>query len=421
MEEDRRIRTREDAFKHLSHYSQARSAELDRSRLQRPLVKTYMLETVGEEKELPPVEALLKPYADLRQIDDGFYAVTDKLRGINGFLETTDRRFLFFYTDEESRIADGAVSHWTMDCASLDKVWLSGVFLEAMWEVIVKLFNRYRRGKIRFDHKSIFDYPSETIAADADGFNEREIDDTRSREAEDEFAEQRQSSLVVVEQLGQLQDVLPQLQASYNPFYSISSLRYPASGAKGGHDFYYSGKVTNRSDDFYDHRMRTHDVVRTYKQVTLEIERNVVCQTERTTLPFGGESLRLNGAPVYVEFHDRLSPEVFHSFVDKTFEKAQGPFRLSGSPIWLGDSKAHIYAVDLHLWQELYIEATPEHMLIILPEGTCGNTVHRVVTNVQRYLAPHVTVYVGAEEYENLIGTAMRSLGTKEILQHDAR
>lgn len=415
MEDDRKIRTRDDAFRHLSHYSQARSAELDQSVLKHPLVKTYMLETVGEGRELPPVESLLKPYADLLQVDDDFYIVRDRLRDVKGFLETADRRFLFFYTDAESRIADGAVRHWTTDCASLDKVWLSGVFLEAMWEAIVKLFSRHRRGKIRFDHKSIFDYPSEMISTSADDINEREAlrNGTRGGESEDEFAEQRQSSLVVVEQLGQLEDVLPHLQASYNPFYSISSLRYPASGAKGGHDFYYSGKATNRSDDFYDHRMRTHDVVRTYKQVTLEIERNAVSQTERTKLPFGGESLTMKGAPVYVEFHDRLSPEVFHCFVDKTFEKAQGPFRLSGNPIWLGASKAHIYAIDLHLWQELYVEVTPEHMLIILPEGTCGNTVHRVVTNVQRYLAPHVTVYVGEDKYEDLIGAAMRSLGTK--------
>jgi hypothetical protein len=42
-------------------------------------------------------------------------------------------------------------------------------------------------------------------------------------------------------------------------------------------------------------------------------------------------------------------------------------------------------------------------MVVIVPKGTCGNTIHRLVTNVQQYLDPRVTVYVGDRNYTELI------------------
>jgi hypothetical protein len=81
----------------------------------------------------------------------------------------------------------------------------------------------------------------------------------------------------------------------------------------------------------------------------------------------------------------------------------QGPLRLMGNPIRLSERKVHVYGVDLHLWQRIYLEMTPKHMTVVLPRGTCGNTIHRLVTNIQRYVAPTINVFIGDTRYSDLI------------------
>lgn len=110
-------------------------------------------------------------------------------------------------------------------------------------------------------------------------------------------------------------------------------------------------------------------------------------------------------------FDPPLSVHVFENFVDTTFVKGNGPLRLQGNPIRVGAHKVQVYGVDLHLWQRVYLEITPSRMLVVLPAGTCGNTVHRLVTNIQRFLSPAVEVFVGDARYEDLI----RNVMAKEI------
>ena len=58
----------------------------------------------------------------------------------------------------------------------------------------------------------------------------------------------------------------------------------------------------------------------------------------------------------------------------------------------VNDNKVHIYGTDIHLWQKVLLELSREEFVVILPTGTCGNTIHRLVTNIQRYLDPGVSV-----------------------------
>ena len=74
-----------------------------------------------------------------------------------------------------------------------------------------------------------------------------------------------------------------------------------------------------------------------------------------------------------------------------------------GNPIYLSEKKVHVYGVDLHLWQRIYLDLTPKRFVVILPRGACGNTVHRLVTNTQRYLDPGVKTFIGDRPYNDLI------------------
>ena len=87
----------------------------------------------------------------------------------------------------------------------------------------------------------------------------------------------------------------------------------------------------------------------------------------------------------------------------------RGRFRLWGNPIHVGPSHIHVYGVDRHLWQPVYLEFTRRHVVAVLPKGTCGNTVHRLVTNVQRFVDPAVKAWIGDEEYATIIQRSFTS------------
>jgi hypothetical protein len=72
----------------------------------------------------------------------------------------------------------------------------------------------------------------------------------------------------------------------------------------------------------------------------------------------------------------------------------------------MGPTKVHIYGADRHLWQPLNLEITESGMIAILPKGTCGNTFHRLVTNIQRYVCPKVTAWVGSTPLNELMISA---------------
>jgi hypothetical protein len=48
--------------------------------------------------------------------------------------------------------------------------------------------------------------------------------------------------------------------------------------------------------------------------------------------------------------------------------------------------------------------------MAIIPNGTCGNTAHRLVTNVQRYLDPGANAYIGEKPYKTLVEEAAQGV-----------
>ncbi|WP_157040920.1 hypothetical protein [Roseiflexus sp. RS-1] len=184
--------------------------------------------------------------------------------------------------------------------------------------------------------------------------------------------------------------------------YAISQLRFPSPVGKGGHDFYDNGRVTNRSESFRDHRSHLLFVVRIYEKLLKLTEQHAWYGIQESVDVPGGFR-RLVGAPVTIHFQEPLTQEVFDHWIKATFERRRNKFRLWGHPIRLGPTKVHVYGVDRHLWQPLFLELTTQGLVAILPRGTCGNTVHRLVTNVQRYLDPGATAFIGDIHYTSMV------------------
>jgi hypothetical protein len=97
-----------------------------------------------------------------------------------------------------------------------------------------------------------------------------------------------------------------------------------------------------------------------------------------------------------------LSEATFDRWIQIGFQK-RNRFKLWGDPIRLGPTKVHVYGADRHLWQPINMEITAKQLVAILPVGTCGNTFHRLVTNIQQYVAPKINAWVGSDPFNDLV------------------
>ena len=75
-----------------------------------------------------------------------------------------------------------------------------------------------------------------------------------------------------------------------------------------------------------------------------------------------------------------------------------------------------MYGVDKHLWKPIFIELTDKHLVAIVPKETCGNTIHRLICNIQRYIDPGAKAYIGDIEYKSMVEQS--SKGVKYEPEH---
>jgi hypothetical protein len=108
-----------------------------------------------------------------------------------------------------------------------------------------------------------------------------------------------------------------------------------------------------------------------------------------------------------IKFRNPLSPTTFDRFVELGLQRKTSRFRIGGYVRRRGPTKVQLAAIDRHLWQPFLLEATTRQLLAILPRGMCGNSIHRLVTNVQRFVDPDVQVWLGNERYEDAVAASI--------------
>lgn len=406
------IKTREQAMNSLEGYALERKEELDVKHVTKGLVKSYLLETVPSFSQEPDVELVFKNAGiHLDRIDETLYKVWDtKQDKYFGFLEKLIPRHPVLYTTEDVKDSDPWVRRLINTTHELDRLWISGWTFEKLWQKVLEINPGRRYGRLAFEYQSIFEVDGEEIEEEEDV---EELEEEEEPEEKIElYKERRASRVTMVNKLEFIQSRLPRLQEIYYPLYSISQLRFPAAG-RGGHDFYHNGKVTNRSDSFADHRAHLLYVLKIYKGATEDTEQKAWYSIEKTTLQVQGQFTTLHGAPVVMRFKEPLSAETFKNWITSTFQRKLNKFRLWGNPIFIGTKKVHVYGADRHLWQPIFLEITDKHVIAILPKGTCGNTIHRLVTNIQRYVDAGVDVWIGDQNYKELISNAADKRGIK--------
>jgi hypothetical protein len=99
--------------------------------------------------------------------------------------------------------------------------------------------------------------------------------------------------------------------------------------------------------------------------------------------PLDGGGLTVKGDVATIEFGRDV--EDLDRLVEGLFT-AKEPFRLWAVPRRAGDNEWTADAVDLHVGQPLRMQISPHRVRVLLEPETCGNTLARLLTNLQQRL-----------------------------------
>ncbi|MEW6155341.1 MAG: hypothetical protein AB1673_15350 [Actinomycetota bacterium] len=137
------------------------------------------------------------------------------------------------------------------------------------------------------------------------------------------------------------------------------------------------GRFVAYGDDFGFHQAIVARVVDRYRHFVESVEQRALTWTE-----LDGGGARLSGGPVVLRFSRSILD--LERFLDGLFS-AREPFRLWGIPQMTGEERAEVEAVDLHVGQPVRFDIAPEWMRVYLFAGGCGNSVARLVANLQHH------------------------------------
>jgi hypothetical protein len=402
-----RLASRENYVDFLEGYVLPTVEEAEARRASRKLVKTYLLETVGHGPERNVTEAF-PGNVQLDRLDDSMFRVLDASHGerIVGLLELLDDRHPVLYTTLGVKESDRWIRQNVDSTPWLDRMWLSSPMLFELWQYVQRTTPSHRYVRLGFEHEAWYEASTDVDAAGDDLDEGVDDEDDDFEEDEDNAGqasiERRRSKVNLTERLSVLKNKLPQLIRLYDPLHSLVQLQMPSAG-RGGHLLHFDGKATNRSESFLEHRATMQLIVGLYRRVTENAEEHLWLATSDA----GDDGFRISGAPLSIRYSEPLSQATFDRFVNLGLQRKTSRFRIGGYAQRRGPTKVQLAAIDRHLWQPFLLEATSQQLLAVLPHGTCGNSIHRLVTNVQRYVDPEIKVWLGSEPYEAAVASAL--------------
>lgn len=145
-----------------------------------------------------------------------------------------------------------------------------------------------------------------------------------------------------------------------------------------------TGRFIAKGDSFAFHQELISGVVSRYRRFVEMIEQRLL---KWAPLDNGGATLQ--GGPVTIQLSRPI--EDLEAFVGELFS-CREPFRLWGVPV-IADGAAEVDAVDLHVGQRLRFEITATWIRIFLYDGGCGNSIARLVSNLQHRYDASVTLF----------------------------
>lgn len=397
-------KSREELFSYFNKHSAEKKDELDRHKTRSPLLKSYIIETSSVNQKKDFFDEINNHYdsselkGDIIEIDDN-----QEDNKPAAWIESYNSRYFIFYSTRTTDIIENKLMKVIQNSPLLDTLWLADSFYYNFYDYIKSNFNDYRyvKLKMKYDSELKTNINKNFISEDTP---EELIEDLKNIETHKDFN--------LSESINNVNKILPKLRKmKYWPAAnSISMLRIPAKSG-GGIDLYNNGKITNRSRSFIDLHHNIKFLLDNYSYLNKLLEEKSWLKQEKHNFQSSGYTIK--GSPVIIEFKESLDLTVFQNFIYKIFQQRNKNFRLWGEPLKISEEKYHIYGLDLHLWKEVFLELTPDLFVLILPEGVCGNTINRFITNIQTFLEPNFDVYIGDESYDKFLEKSFLEGGLK--------
>ncbi len=138
------------------------------------------------------------------------------------------------------------------------------------------------------------------------------------------------------------------------------------------------GRFAVSGDSLEFHLQFVRTVVRRYRRLVTLCEQKAI-SWQSLGDPSNDDGATVRGRPIVLKFSRSIDD--LPRFLEQLFA-ARRPFRLWGIPE-IVDGVAEIEAVDLHVGQRLRMDIGDDWMRVYLEAGCCGNTVARLISNLQ--------------------------------------
>jgi hypothetical protein len=264
------------------------------------------------------------------------------------WVDQLNTRFWSFHTDMRTDKAASLINSWVGSRRDLDWMWLPSEHLRHIWPGA-------RARQVRTD------------------FRGRELLGSAGAETED----------LRVQLSGRNAEALLDF-ISNSPAFRSSVSFDGIETSLADPDFGYAREAVNRmgkfavsGNSFELHLQFVGTVVSRYSALVSLCEEKAI-RWQDWGSPDGGGGV--SGGPIVIKFSRPIPDQ--QAFLATLFS-SRAPFRLWGMPVVSAEGVAEVEAVDLHVGQRLRIDVGDDWMRMYLEAGGCGNTIARLVSNLQ--------------------------------------
>jgi hypothetical protein len=303
----------------------------------------------------------------------------ENLNSAEFIIDSLNPRFLVFHTLSNAKATDRFIfNRLTQYHQEFDLFWLPVDLLESVekrervtgWEAAFQPLLDQSKFEPREDDQEVADLEEELREL------EEEVPEAIPNHTRLRINISRPNAMETYWQLKRDSSVFPDV-----PLSSVLAERFDSDlSTQARARIKWNGKITGRGTDFSAYSKIVDGTLDSYASVVTSLE----AQYSLGLMPCQGEHLGfgLKGEPFSITFE---SPINVDSVIYGMFNCVP-PFRLMGEPEKLADDYYVIDALDLHVGQPLAIEVSPNLMRIYLYEGTCGNTIVRILRSLQHFV-----------------------------------
>lgn len=351
------------------------------------LLKTYLLEAhAGHEQQHRDIFMLLtaafspnilgqRSRAEVHETNEEFFYRISAVWASNDaefFVDASDRRFWILHSISNSRKADRILHRVIANDPHLDSAWLPIQLLESVADM-----GSFRGLHLDYDHREVPDVEFDSPEAPVE-YLKMQLWGNRARQV---LAILRQpNAFANATTLSKVKIKYWLDQAANDESFSLDEIKW-------------DGKITARGTSFQSHINLVNTIYRSYSDKVRGFERQFGLKFAEVPNQHG--RITVDGEPLTIRFSRPVND--IEKFMEAIFGGTE-PFRLWGVPVSLGRNYFRVTALDLHVANRITFEVAPDFIRVYLPDGTCGNTIVRLYTNLQHYYDSQVVLAAGGGE-----------------------